>query len=105
MFENYNVPKELKPSDPRFGCGPSLIPVEFLKSLAETGTELLGTSHRKPAVKNLVKEVREGLMEYFNLPEDSICFWNQSNVYFESFSQNHSSNINRILQFYTFRLS
>lgn len=70
MFENYNVPKELKPSDPRFGCGPSLIPVEFLKSLAETGTELLGTSHRKPAVKNLVKEVREGLMEYFNLPED-----------------------------------
>jgi len=70
MFENYNVPKELTPSDPRFGCGPSLIPVEFVKALAETGTELLGTSHRKPAVKNLVKEVQDGLRKYFNLPED-----------------------------------
>ncbi len=69
MFENYNVPKDLIPSDPRFGCGPSLIPVEFVKALAETGTELLGTSHRKPAVKNLVKEVQEGLHQYFNLPE------------------------------------
>jgi hypothetical protein len=55
MFENYTVPKELIPSDPRFGCGPSLIPVEFVQALAATGTELLGTSHRKPAVKNLVK--------------------------------------------------
>ena len=69
MFENFEIPNDLIPSDPRFGCGPSLIPVEFVKALAETGTELLGTSHRKPAVKNLVKEIQEGLAKYFNIPE------------------------------------
>jgi phosphoserine aminotransferase len=70
MFENFKIPQELRPSDPRFGSGPSLVPVEFLKSLAETGTELLGTSHRKPAVKNLVKEMQEGIREFFNVPKD-----------------------------------
>ena len=68
MFENFKVPRELMPSDPRFGVGPSLIPVDALKRLAETGTHLLGTSHRKPAVKNLVKELQEGIHQYFNLP-------------------------------------
>jgi phosphoserine aminotransferase len=70
MFENYKTPKELIPSDPRFGCGPSLVPVEFLEKLAATGPNLLGTSHRKPGVKNLVKEVQEGISKYFNVPED-----------------------------------
>ena len=70
MFENYSIPKEFIPSDPRFGSGPSKIPVEFLDALRETGTELLGTSHRKPAVKNLVKEVQDGLRKYFILPDD-----------------------------------
>lgn len=70
MFENYKVPDNLRPSDPRFGSGPSLVPVQFLSSLAETGHELLGTSHRKPAVKNLVKEIQNGLKKYFNLPHD-----------------------------------
>jgi phosphoserine aminotransferase len=49
--------------------GPSLIPNEYVQKLAETGTTLLGTSHRKPAVKELVKEVQEGIKKYFNLPE------------------------------------
>ncbi|ATH08342.1 phosphoserine aminotransferase [Halobacteriovorax marinus] len=70
MFENYKTPQELRPSDPRFGCGPSLVPVEFLEKLAATGNSLIGTSHRKPAVKNLVKEVQEGLATYFNIPSD-----------------------------------
>jgi phosphoserine aminotransferase len=69
MFENYKVPQELIPSDPRFGVGPSLIPVEFVQRLAETGPHLLGTSHRKSAVKNLVKEAQEGIKRYFGLPE------------------------------------
>ena len=69
MFENYKVPSELMPTDPRFGVGPSLIPVSYVESLAKTGTSLLGTSHRKPAVKNLVKEVQENLAKYFNIPE------------------------------------
>jgi phosphoserine aminotransferase len=70
MFENYSAPSELIPSDPRFGCGPSLIPVEFVQRLADTGVHLLGTSHRKQPVKNLVKEMQDGLRKYFNIPSD-----------------------------------
>ncbi len=70
MFKNFVTPKELIPSDPRFGVGPSLIPVEFVEKLAETGMHLLGTSHRKPAVKNLVIEIQNGLKKYFNIPDD-----------------------------------
>lgn len=70
MFENYKAPSELIPSDPRFGCGPSLIPVEFAQRLADTGVHLLGTSHRKQPVRDLVKGIQEGLREYFKVPED-----------------------------------
>lgn len=70
MFENFKVPKELMPSDPRFGVGPSLIPVESVQNLAKTGCELLGTSHRKQAVRAVVKEFQEGLRAYLNLPDD-----------------------------------
>lgn len=77
MFEKYEVPAELRPSDPRFGCGPSLIPTDYVKRLLETGHELLGTSHRKPAVKNLVKEIQEGLREYFQIPDNfTVCVGN-----------------------------
>jgi phosphoserine aminotransferase len=70
MFENYKTPKELIPSDPRFGSGPSLIPQEFVRKLADTVPNLLGTSHRKAPIKNLVKEVQDGLRKYFKVPED-----------------------------------
>lgn len=70
MFENFKVPKELKPSDPRFGVGPSLIPIEAVEKLAKTGHELLGTSHRREAVRAVVKEMQEGLRAYFKLPGD-----------------------------------
>lgn len=69
MFADFQVPNDLIPSDPRFGVGPSLIPSSYIEKLAETGASLLGTSHRKPAVKNLVKEIQDGLKVYFNLPE------------------------------------
>lgn len=68
MFENFKVPQELIPSDPRFGVGPSLIPVSHLEKLAATGPHLLGTSHRKDAVKKVVQELQEGLRTYFKLP-------------------------------------
>ncbi|MCB9093109.1 MAG: phosphoserine transaminase [Halobacteriovoraceae bacterium] len=70
MFEKLTIPQELIPSDPRFGCGPSLIPTETLNNLAKTGNTLLGTSHRKSGVKNLVKEIQEGLTQYFELEPD-----------------------------------
>ncbi len=70
MFDNFQIPENLIPSDPRFGCGPSLVPTEFLHMLAKTGVHYMGTSHRKPAVKNVVREIQEGLMKYFNVPSD-----------------------------------
>ena len=73
MFENFTVPAELTPSDPRFASGPSLVPIEFMESLAKTGNHLMGTSHRKPAVKNVVKELQEGLKSYFSLPAGFIA--------------------------------
>ncbi len=72
MFENLEIPKELIPSDPRFGCGPSLIPVDFLTKLVQTDKNLLGTSHRKSKVKNVVKEIQEGLKAYFGVPNDYV---------------------------------
>ena len=70
MFENYNVAKEDIPSDPRFGVGPSLVPIEALQKLADTGNTLMGTSHRKNSVKSLCREIQEGLVKYFDLPAD-----------------------------------
>lgn len=70
MFENLRIPSELRPSDPRFGVGPSLIPIGSLEALLKTGHQLLGTSHRKMAVRSVVKEFQEGLRTYFNLPGD-----------------------------------
>lgn len=70
MFDQLDIPRELIPSDPRFGCGPSLVPVAFLESLAKTGVHYMGTSHRKPGVKNLVKEIQEGIAKYFQIPSD-----------------------------------
>lgn len=69
MFENITFPKELKTTDPRFCCGPSLVPPSHLQSLAETGVNLMGNSHRKSAVKNLIKDVQEGMKDYFQLPD------------------------------------
>lgn len=63
------IPRELLPIDGRFGCGPSKIRPEQLKSLVTEGAELLGTSHRQAPVKNLVGSVREHLATLFSLPE------------------------------------
>ncbi|RIJ76720.1 phosphoserine transaminase [Nakamurella silvestris] len=63
------LPDDLKPADGRFGCGPSKVRPEALAALAASGSTLLGTSHRQAPVKNLVKQVREGLGSLFSLPE------------------------------------
>jgi phosphoserine aminotransferase len=70
MFENFKAPKDLIPSDPRFGVGPSLIPIDAVQKLAQTGHELLGTSHRREAVRKVVKEMQDGIKTYFKLPAD-----------------------------------
>ena len=63
------VPKELKPADGRFGCGPSKVRPEALARLAGEGAALMGTSHRQQPVKSLVGEIRSGLRELFSLPD------------------------------------
>jgi len=64
-----SIPAGLLPSDGRFGCGPSKVRPEALAALAATGTRLLGTSHRQPPVRALVRRVREGLGALFGLPD------------------------------------
>ena len=63
------IPKDLKPADGRFGCGPSKVRPEQMASLASQGAGLMGTSHRQKPVKALVGRVREGLHELLGLPD------------------------------------
>jgi len=63
------IPAELKPSDGRFGCGPSKVRPEALAHLVGEGAALMGTSHRQKPVKGLVAEIRAGLSELFSLPD------------------------------------
>jgi phosphoserine aminotransferase len=62
------IPAGLKPADGRFGCGPSKVRPEALARLAEAN-DVMGTSHRQRAVKDVVGRVRTGLSELFSLPE------------------------------------
>ncbi|MGY1770478.1 phosphoserine transaminase [Blastococcus sp. SYSU D00813] len=63
------IPADLLPRDGRFGCGPSKVRPEALRALATDGAALMGTSHRQAPVKGLVRRVREGLQQLFDVPE------------------------------------
>src|SRR6185312_1552930 len=63
-----NLPADLKPSDGRFGCGPSKVRPEQLQALAAAG-DVFGTSHRQAPVKNLVGRVRDGVRQLFSVPD------------------------------------
>jgi phosphoserine aminotransferase len=67
--EKIQIPADLKPSDGRFGAGPSKIRAESLAGLAAIGNTYLGTSHRRPGVKQVVGQIRAGLGQLFELPE------------------------------------
>ncbi len=62
------IPDGLKPSDGRFGCGPSKVRPQALARLAGEGAAVMGTSHRQQPVKALVGEIRAGLRELFARP-------------------------------------
>jgi phosphoserine aminotransferase len=64
------IPAELKPADGRFGSGPARIRPAQLAALAASGGTYLGTSHRQPPVRSLVRRIRAGLAELFGLPAD-----------------------------------
>ncbi|WP_312800395.1 phosphoserine transaminase [Corynebacterium variabile] len=63
------LPENLLPSDGRFGCGPSKVRPAQIDAIVAGGTDIIGTSHRQPAVKDVVGSVRSGLADLFNLPE------------------------------------
>ncbi|TWP35494.1 phosphoserine transaminase [Leekyejoonella antrihumi] len=62
------IPDSIKPTDGRFGCGPSKVRAAQIEHLATVGTSLLGTSHRQAPVKSLVGQIQEGLRTLFALP-------------------------------------
>ncbi len=67
--EKIEIPADLKPSDGRFGAGPSKIRPESVTALAAVGASYLGTSHRRPGVKKVVGQIRAGLTDLFELPD------------------------------------
>jgi phosphoserine aminotransferase len=64
----FTIPEGLKPRDGRFGSGPGKVRPEALAALAASGPTYLGTSHRQPPVKGLVRRVRDGVAALFGLP-------------------------------------
>ncbi|MEJ5997309.1 phosphoserine transaminase [Corynebacterium sp. H130] len=63
------LPAELLPEDGRFGCGPSKVRPAQIDAIVKGATGIIGTSHRQPAVKDVVGSLREGLSDLFSLPE------------------------------------
>lgn len=69
MAQALTIPDGIKPSDGRFGCGPSKVRPEQLQALATSAAGLFGTSHRQAPVKDLVGRVRTGLRDFFSVPD------------------------------------
>src|SRR5436305_15022060 len=63
------IPQALRPSDGRFGCGPSKVRPEQLAALAGEAASIMGTSHRQKPVKALVGRVRAGIAELLGAPD------------------------------------
>ena len=66
MADQLTIPDDIKPSDGRFGSGPSKVRPEQLTALTTTAAAIFGTSHRQAPVKNLVGRVRNGLRDFFS---------------------------------------
>ena len=63
------IPPDLLPRDGRFGSGPSKVRPEAVEAIRAGGRNLLGTSHRQPAVRSLVGRIRSGLRDLWALPD------------------------------------
>lgn len=63
------IPQHLLPGDGRFGSGPSKVRREALDALVAAGPAYLGTSHRRPAAKQVVGRIRAGLRSLYDLPD------------------------------------
>lgn len=65
-LSDISLPDTLLPQDGRFGSGPSKVRASQVSAVTAAP---LGTSHRKPAIKNIVGQIREGMAELFQLPD------------------------------------
>jgi phosphoserine aminotransferase len=109
------IPVDLLPGDGRFGSGPSKVRPEAVAALGAAGTTYLGTSHRQPAVRFMVAELRNGLAELFSLPDgyevllgnggttafwDAACFGlierRSQHLSFGEFSSKFASTVTRV---------
>ena len=63
------IPADLRPSDGRFGAGPSKVRPEAVAALSRAADGYLGTSHRQATVKDTVARLRSGLRDFFALPD------------------------------------
>ncbi len=63
------IPSDLLPLDGRFGSGPARVRSSFIDDLALTGASFLGTSHRRPTVRNIVTDIQNGLIDMYSLPD------------------------------------
>ncbi|CAN5720544.1 phosphoserine transaminase [soil metagenome] len=66
--EEIVIPAELRPSDGRFGSGPSKVRPEAVAALHRSSDSYLGTSHRRGPVRAMVGRLKEGLTQLFGLP-------------------------------------
>lgn len=69
MSTTVNIPAAIKPRDGRFGSGPSKIRPEQIAAIDAGATTLMGTSHRQTPIRQLVASIREGLNEFFHIPQ------------------------------------
>ena len=67
--ETIQIPTDILPADGRFGSGPSKVRDAQVAALAAAGRSLLGTSHRQAPVRDVVRRVRAGLADLFDLPD------------------------------------
>lgn len=63
------LPSSIRPVDGRFGSGPSKIPLRAVDELVRTGTRLLGTSHRQRPVRDEVRALQEGILQFYRAPQ------------------------------------
>ncbi|HEV2759382.1 MAG TPA: phosphoserine transaminase [Acidimicrobiales bacterium] len=77
------LPADLRPSDGRFGSGPSKVRADALAALLTAAPTYLGTSHRQSPVKSVVGRLRAGMGDLFALPEGyEVVFGNGGAAYF-----------------------
>lgn len=70
IADDIRLGPDLLPHDGRFGSGPSKVRQDSVERLAKAAPTYLGTSHRKPGVREVVARVREGLASMYALPGD-----------------------------------